>query len=363
MGVVRISERVSAPLSACRVDEEAGTIGGVLLCGRTSKNNREYPPEVHARDIGKYEDAKVFFNHSRNGRTFEEWVGVVKGAAISEDRPRGRLELFKSDPRVPKLLEVARKCPDKFGMSHVAVCRTRRGPGGTEVVESIESVESVDIVLDPATTRGLFEGVGAVEITLGMVLESVEKTLTGDALKRHRRVLVEMDGDPLMDVPVEAPADGLGADDAKAAALRSAGMAVMDDDAMEDGEKLKQLRAIFKLKKQLSGEKADDAPADDKPAETPESVRLKAENDRLVRENIDLAAKAAGVALDDVRRGVLAKVTESERKTLLESWQPRGGERPRSAGRTTAAELLGKTSAVSESATPDAKAFAASIRN
>jgi hypothetical protein len=158
--LTRIAERVGAVAGG--VDEAARVIRGAVICGFESANRRRYPRAVLVRDCRKYEGAKVHFDHRAGDRSFRDWVGVVENVRPGPDgRPRGDLRLFAADPGVPKLLEAARVCPGRFGLSHVIDARTRR-EGGVEVVEEIARVESVDIVLDPATNPGgLFEGTGA----------------------------------------------------------------------------------------------------------------------------------------------------------------------------------------------------------
>lgn len=147
----------SAVDGGTRVDESAGRINNVSLCGFRSVNGRDYPAEVLKRYYRKYEGVKVFFDHASGGgeRSFRDWVGVVKNARLGAGgRPRGDLHLFTSDPHVPKLMQAARTTPESFGMSHVVDARTYPGPGGRDIVESIERCYSVDIVLDPATNAG-----------------------------------------------------------------------------------------------------------------------------------------------------------------------------------------------------------------
>ena len=108
--------------------------------------------------------------------------------------------MFKSDPFVPKLLEAARRYPNKFGLSHVARAKTARR-GGREVVEEIERIESVDFVTDPATVKGLFESVqqgGRVMANKATATKVIEGVMAGSGVNlrgRLRRVLVEqLDG-------------------------------------------------------------------------------------------------------------------------------------------------------------------------
>lgn len=159
MATIRIAERVG--LLGGSVDEAAGVLRNAVICGLESANKRRYPRAVLERDHKKYEAAKVFFGHDTGDRPFRDWIGLVENVRPGTDgRPRGDLRLFKSDPNAGKLLEAARVCPGRFGLSHVVEAKCRR-EHGIEIIEAIERVESVDVVLSPATNAGgLFESTG-----------------------------------------------------------------------------------------------------------------------------------------------------------------------------------------------------------
>ena len=145
-----------APFASTKVDREAGHIDGVLICGLQSRNGRDYPTSVLSRDYARYEGAAVNCDHadeSTVGRRLG-WFSDVKPGA--DGRPRGRLNLLKSHPMSAAVFEAAERNPSLFGMSHVAVCGTKR-INGRETVESINKVLSIDLVADPATTKSLYE--------------------------------------------------------------------------------------------------------------------------------------------------------------------------------------------------------------
>ncbi len=156
-----LTERFALNPSGVTVDREKGVIRNVRICGETSLNGRKYPPSVLRRDFPKYENAKVYFDHSRVGersiRDVAGWLSDVKPDA--DGIPRGNLNLYMTDASAGKVLEAAERNPNQLGLSHVAECKSNF-KGGVEIIESIESVVSVDIVTDPATNRGLFESTG-----------------------------------------------------------------------------------------------------------------------------------------------------------------------------------------------------------
>lgn len=160
--VERISLNALAGVRAEDIDEANGVIRNVAICGETSENGRKYPTEVMSRDFKKYEGAAVNFDHLDEtpgaARKFEDRGGWLSDVHTGSDgRPRATLNVLKSDARSPKVFELAKRNSRAFGLSHVAYCKTRF-ENNIEIVESIESIESVDIVADPATNKGLFEG-------------------------------------------------------------------------------------------------------------------------------------------------------------------------------------------------------------
>jgi hypothetical protein len=157
MPVRRIAERVSTPFARAAVDREHGVIRGVKLCGGTSANGRDYPPEVFRRDVGKYEGAAIYADHGRD-RSVDRKLGWIESPRVDADgTPRGDAHLLKTHPLYDRVMEAAERNPALFGFSHVALCETSFGPDGRERVDGLRAVESVDLVAEPATTKGIFE--------------------------------------------------------------------------------------------------------------------------------------------------------------------------------------------------------------
>lgn len=151
MATIRLTERVAAPFAGSKVNREAGYIDDVLICGTSSLNGRDYPVSVFKRDFAKYEGKPVNCNHSREADV-ETRLGWFTHVRVGEDgRPRGRFNCLKAHPMYERVMEAAERNPALYGFSHVAMCRTRPGDGGREVVEAIDEVESIDLVRDPAT--------------------------------------------------------------------------------------------------------------------------------------------------------------------------------------------------------------------
>lgn len=160
MGVEFLVERVSCgPVG--RIDAEAGILYDVKVLGPESLNRRLYPRSTIERARGLYEGKKVNVDHpaasqADSARSIDDTCGWLQEVRVAGDSLRGDLHLLKSDPRAPKILEVAQRNPSLFGLSHNVEGKVRRD-GDSVIVEEILRVRSVDIVSDPATTRSLFE--------------------------------------------------------------------------------------------------------------------------------------------------------------------------------------------------------------
>ncbi len=158
MAVKRLTERVSTPFAGASVDREKGIIRGVKLCGGSSANGRDYPPEVFRRDVRKYEGAAIYADHGRD-RSVDRKIGWIESPSVDADgTPRGDAHLLKTHPLYERVMEAAERNPAMFGFSHVALCETSYGADGRERVEGLRAIESVDLVAEPATTKGIFEG-------------------------------------------------------------------------------------------------------------------------------------------------------------------------------------------------------------
>ncbi len=177
-----LQEFVDCRGAALRVDRAAGVIRGVKILGLTSRNGRLYLPEALAGAAALYEGAKVNVNHPQGSplapRDYRDRIGVVRRVAVRPDE--GLFADFHFNPKhalAEQLAWDAEHAPENVGFSHNVQARTARR-GDQVVVEAITRVESVDLVADPATTRGLFEGAGEKTPWLAEV--------TADQIREHR---------------------------------------------------------------------------------------------------------------------------------------------------------------------------------
>jgi hypothetical protein len=144
-----------------RIDRQAGIIFKVKILGKESANRRTYSDQA-LRDAARlYEGARVNVNHDRQNpnreRGIAEEFGTLRNVSRCGNGVYGDLHFLKSHPLADLVIEKAERFPDKIGLSHNADGQSTVKLSGHEVVESIRRVNSVDLVLNPATNRGLFE--------------------------------------------------------------------------------------------------------------------------------------------------------------------------------------------------------------
>lgn len=352
-----------APFAQSRVNREAGYIDDVLICGVTSRNGRDYPPAVLTRDYAKYESAPVNADHgdeSTVGRRLG-WFSDVKPGP--DGRPRGRLNILKSHPLAESVFEAAERNPALFGMSHVAVCGTKR-VNGRETVESINKVLSIDLVADPATTKSLYESFNpwVQPMKLREYVAAVVAKWPDAAAKL--KTVREMDGMDDMDMPDDMPAvdTAPASDDPVKAAFMTAIRGLTDQleaDAITGDEFMSKVKDLLKAHGKMSGKAEPKEP----PAEGPDMEGVKKQLADAIKENaaLKLAALIGDAPLSDVQRKAVAALdNDADRKALVESFKATAaGQKPKS-GEQNAPK---QTKTTESAAVPtDGKAFAEFIR-
>jgi hypothetical protein len=154
----------------CAIDRDAKVVRDVKVIGFTSKNGRRFKEEAIEGAVGLYEGAKVYLDHPdpkeiTKTRGVRDRNGVLKnarfvaGAGVFAD-----WHYNSSHAATEALLEEIERNPSTLGFSHNARYRYGKPDGGTDIVEAIVAVRSVDLVADPATTNGMFEGVIADKV-------------------------------------------------------------------------------------------------------------------------------------------------------------------------------------------------------
>jgi len=134
-------------------------IRNVLLCGNSSRNGYEIPPEAFG-DVQKlYGGLPIFLDHSSDpnkplNRSVKDIAGFIVEAKLRYGKPYGTIDTSEL-PGGPHLLALARKKLPGVGLSHVASYKLDKSK---RTVLKVERVYSVDAVVRPATTSTFYEG-------------------------------------------------------------------------------------------------------------------------------------------------------------------------------------------------------------
>lgn len=143
------------------IDRARSVIRGVKILGLESRNGRTYPLATLQRAAGLYEGARVNVDHpAKPGevRSYADRFGSLSDVNVKPTGLYGNLSFNPKHSLAEQFLWDAENCPTNCGLSHnvIGAVVTKNG---RKVVESIDKVLSVDLVADPATVGGLFEGV------------------------------------------------------------------------------------------------------------------------------------------------------------------------------------------------------------
>jgi len=155
-------EELTAITATGTVDRVRGVLRGVKVLGLQSRNGRTYSLEALRNGIGLYEGAKVNVDHpagSSQPRRYQDRLGRLANVELRSDGLYANLHFNPKHPVAEQLLWDAENGGGGCGLSHNVAGRTSTN-GGKVTVEEISCVYSVDLVADPATTNGLFEGSG-----------------------------------------------------------------------------------------------------------------------------------------------------------------------------------------------------------
>lgn len=153
------------PFACGEVDEQNKIIRGVsLMTGDLEAEGHDLHvddttlAQIHewAKRRGK---VTVKADHKgADGKTFKAIVGYLTNFRRDVDgkKVRGDLELLHSEPLTPKILEMARKMPENFGLSAAFKGRGEKGIGGRQFARCTKLL-AVDLVENPAANPdGLF---------------------------------------------------------------------------------------------------------------------------------------------------------------------------------------------------------------
>lgn len=344
------SWRESVTGSDFQIDEAAGVIRNVKVIGNKSRNGRSYPQKTLQEAIPIYEGSRIYLDHVLTDgkakpvsvRSIKDKWGVLKNLREApEGGLRADIHYLKSHSHTPALIEAAQRFPETFGLSHDAA-GDEVNAGGMREVTKIYKVNSVDVVNDPATNTGLFEG---------YVMKKTIKEIAANKAK-FSKILEEMiAGDPMIgEAPVEASMDQMDdagnpiestPDEQVEHAFRAALIAVIDDPALDIPGKLAKLKVIMKASEQamaaINGTSETPADTGSTPADktTTESAKTEATN---LQEQLNAALaeveslktasecrallESANREVNPLRLKTLASIAKEDRAALVESWAP-----------------------------------------
>lgn len=332
MARINLREFVSRS-RAERVDREKGIIHGAKILGLESRNGRRYTPEAVRKAAKLYEGVPVLINHPRKAgedRDSSDVFGrILPGTVqVREDGLYADIGFLKSHPMAERVAEAAEKMPDVFGFSHNAMGDGRH-ENGVLVIHEITEVHSVDLVVDPATTNGLFES------ERKPMMKKVKDVLA-EALVGRKKLVEQMANDELLQKPMEqdmeVPAE-MSAEDQAAAAFEAMVLAVLRDTSLDMQGKKSKIAEILKAQDKLMGagaeepaaEQDEEKPDEEKPVESKKKNKTadpsvkELQEQLLVRDLIDEAGLK--FVRPESRRAFaksLVSLSEAERKALIE---------------------------------------------
>ena len=142
------------------IDPVAGLIKGVKVLGLISENGRRYLPEAVRSAASMYEGVKSYIDHpDKPMRDYESVFGWFEAVRFVEgDGLRGNYRYNTTHRLAESFVWWAKNRPSTVGFSHNAEGEIDEASFGEVVVTDIVKVHSVDLVADPATTKGIFEG-------------------------------------------------------------------------------------------------------------------------------------------------------------------------------------------------------------
>ena len=311
-----------------KIDRENNVIRGVKILGLESANGRVYPKAVIERALSQYEGRRVFVDHvspdnPKRARSYSEQIGVIRKPVMRDDGAYGDFHYNPKHPQSEQMLYDAEKNPDIVGFSHHADIDQKR-TGQKMTVESIYRVRSVDLVCEPATTNGLFEGkeFEPMKKTLKEVIEGASAEQRGNF-----KILEDMMGGGAMapTMPVES------ADDSDAqikAAFESAILAKFRDESLDYKGTVAAIKTILKAYDSISGAGGSPVGGDGdgggkKPAN--ESIdALRAELEVLKRrDEVRTLAVAEKVQLSEIDLDAAVALESAEKRTAFVKSRPK----------------------------------------
>lgn len=199
-----------------------GTVKGVRVCGLQSANGRRYLPQCLKRAVPLYDGVPVYQDHQPgNGeRPVADKIGVLRRPRFVKDKGIvADLHYLRTHPLGARIGEAARCFGEAFGLSHHAECEVEELDNGGQLVTNIVKLWSVDLVAEPATAAGLFEGKRMSKRVRERLLDGAGTAVDSLARLVHAIVVNSTLDKPAKLAKIEVlldVADGLGSEDGDA---------------------------------------------------------------------------------------------------------------------------------------------------
>lgn len=301
------------------VDRDKGIIFGVKVIGTDSSRGYRYPLETLQDAVTRklYEGVKVNVDHLLESgalRPAEDRFGQLMNARFESDGIYADLHYLKSHPLAERVAEAAERMPGAFGFSHHAFGQPI-SRNGEKVVPRIERVASVDLVADPATNSGLFEGesMSKQKVKIRPILEA--------AFPKTKRLLEQMEDVVPADAMMEEPPAELSSDDQAVEAL--VGLiraALVEKDFDKANEVLKAFKklmgepaAVTTPEAEHEGEMTDE----EKKKKEEEKAAVESAANKLSPELTKLKADLAAMQRKDKARELCEAASVKPSKALL----------------------------------------------
>jgi hypothetical protein len=155
---------LSEAMASTKINKERGVIEGVLILTgeKVSKNKTMYSRKVLQEAVKRYEGAKMYLDHPKNGetvRSVRDFGGTYKNVRVEEgNRLKADLHLIPSDEVRNTVIPIAESMPAGVGLS----IRDRghgREENGVFLVEGFagKGPFSIDLVMEASVNETLFE--------------------------------------------------------------------------------------------------------------------------------------------------------------------------------------------------------------
>jgi len=159
-----IGIELSEAMAGTQIKKDAGIIESVLLLtgDKVSKNKTLYSKKVLQEAVKRYEGAKMFLDHPRNGetvRSVRDFGGIYKNVRLEEgNKLRADLHLVPNEEVRNTVIPIAEAMPPGVGLS----IRDRghgREENGVFLVEGFagKGPFSIDLVMEASVNETLFE--------------------------------------------------------------------------------------------------------------------------------------------------------------------------------------------------------------